>query len=289
ALNHPGPGGHSPGPARPRPRDEGTRPWASGGPRGVAPQASTARPVMVARMPATISVRELRKAYGKVLAVDGVTFEVEQGEFFGILGPNGAGKTTTLEIIEGLREPDGGEVTVLGKRPWPRDPTLLPLIGVQLQASSFFEQLTAREQLRTFASLYGIGVPRADAMLGVVGLEDQASTRTEKLSGGQAQRAVHRLRPGARPRTAVPGRADGSLGSRGRAEPVGPAAEDQRGRAHGGAAHPSHGRGGAPVQPGRDHGSWQDPQDRPARRADPGAGPAAADHRGIGAAVPRRG
>jgi len=143
---------------------------------------------MVARMPATISVRELRKSYGKVLAVDGVTFEVEQGEFFGILGPNGAGKTTTLEIIEGLREPDGGEVTVLGKRPWPRDPTLLPLIGVQLQASSFFEQLTAREQLRTFASLYGIGVPRADAMLGVVGLEDQASTRTEKLSGGQAQR-----------------------------------------------------------------------------------------------------
>jgi len=143
---------------------------------------------MVARMPATISVRELRKSYGKVLAVDGVTFEVEQGEFFGILGPNGAGKTTTLEIIEGLREPDGGKVTVLGKRPWPRDPTLLPLIGVQLQASSFFEQLTAREQLRTFASLYGIGVPRADAMLGVVGLEDQASTRTEKLSGGQAQR-----------------------------------------------------------------------------------------------------
>jgi len=143
---------------------------------------------MVARMPAPILVRDLRKSYGQVLAVDGVTFEVARGEFFGILGPNGAGKTTTLEIIEGLREPDGGEVTVLGKRPWPRDPSLLPLIGVQLQASSFFEQLTAREQLRTFASLYGIGAQRADAMLGVVGLEDQAGIRTEKLSGGQAQR-----------------------------------------------------------------------------------------------------
>jgi ABC-2 type transport system ATP-binding protein len=142
----------------------------------------------VAGMPATISVRDLRKSYGPVHAVDGVSFEVEQGEFFGILGPNGAGKTTTLEIIEGLREPDGGEVVVLGKHPWPRDPSLLPQIGVQLQASSFFELLTAREQLRTFASLYGVSADRADAMLEVVGLEDQAGTRTEKLSGGQAQR-----------------------------------------------------------------------------------------------------
>jgi ABC-2 type transport system ATP-binding protein len=139
-------------------------------------------------MPATISVRDLHKSYGQVVAVDGVTFEVEQGEFFGILGPNGAGKTTTLEIVEGLREPDSGEVTVLGRRPWPRNPALLPLIGVQLQASSFFELLTAREQLRTFASLYGISARCADAMLAVVGLEDQAGTRTEKLSGGQAQR-----------------------------------------------------------------------------------------------------
>ena len=139
-------------------------------------------------MPATISVRDLRKSYGQVVAADGVTFAVEKGEFFGILGPNGAGKTTTLEIIEGLREPDSGEVIVLGRRPWPRNPALLPLIGVQLQASSFFELLTAREQLRTFASLYGVSAQRADAMLAVVGLEDQAGIRTEKLSGGQAQR-----------------------------------------------------------------------------------------------------
>ena len=67
---------------------------------------------------------------------------------------NGAGKTTTLEIIEGLRKPDSGDVTVLGLPAWPRNPDLLPIIGVQLQASSFFERLSAREQIRTFASLW---------------------------------------------------------------------------------------------------------------------------------------
>jgi ABC-2 type transport system ATP-binding protein len=135
-----------------------------------------------------ISVRDIQKSYGDLRAVDGVTFEVGYGEFFGILGPNGAGKTTTLEIMEGLREPDGGEVTVLGLRPWPRNPALLPRIGVQLQATSFFERLTAREQLRTFADLYRAPAKRADEMLEVVGLTSSAATRTEKLSGGQAQR-----------------------------------------------------------------------------------------------------
>jgi ABC-2 type transport system ATP-binding protein len=135
-----------------------------------------------------ISVRDIQKSYGDLRAVDGVTFEVGHGEFFGILGPNGAGKTTTLEIMEGLREPDGGEVAVLGLRPWPRNPALLPRIGVQLQATSFFERLTAREQLRTFADLYRVPAKRADEMLEVVGLTSSAATRTEKLSGGQAQR-----------------------------------------------------------------------------------------------------
>src|SRR5215470_16191937 len=157
-------------------------------PGGAPRERADARMGKVPVVTAAISVRDVRKSYGDLRAVDGVTFEVGHGEFFGILGPNGAGKTTTLEIIEGLREADGGEVTVLGLRPWPRNHSLLPLIGVQLQASSFFELLTAREQLRTFASLYGVGAHRADEMLGVVGLEDQAGTRTEKLSGGQAQR-----------------------------------------------------------------------------------------------------
>jgi ABC-2 type transport system ATP-binding protein len=139
-------------------------------------------------VPPAISVREVRKSYDGVAAVDGVSFDVEPGEFFGILGPNGAGKTTTLEIVEGLRKPDSGEVSVLGLAAWPRNADLLPRIGVQLQASSFFERLSAREQIRTFASLYGIPARRADAMLQTVGLTEQAGLRTEKLSGGQAQR-----------------------------------------------------------------------------------------------------
>ncbi len=139
-------------------------------------------------MGSTIIVNDLRKHYGQVHAVDGVSFSVEEGEFFGILGPNGAGKTTTLEIVEGLRQADSGTVEVLGERPWPRNHKLLTRIGVQLQATSFFERLTAREQIRTFASLYGTAPKKADEMLATVGLEDKADTPAEKLSGGQAQR-----------------------------------------------------------------------------------------------------
>jgi ABC-2 type transport system ATP-binding protein len=138
--------------------------------------------------PAAIVAEDVRKAYGDLKAVDGVSLTVAEGEFFGILGPNGAGKTTTLEIIEGLREADSGTVTLLGQSPWPRNTALLPRIGVQLQATAFFEKLTAREQLRTFASLYKVSTARADEMLELVGLTDKADTREDKLSGGQRQR-----------------------------------------------------------------------------------------------------
>ena len=137
---------------------------------------------------AAIEVVGLRKSYGDLAAVDEVSFTVATGEFFGILGPNGAGKTTTLEMVEGLRRPDAGEVRLLGEPSWPRNPRLLPRIGVQLQASAFFERLTAREQIRTFASLYGVPAARADEWLERVGLVDKAGTRTERLSGGQLQR-----------------------------------------------------------------------------------------------------
>jgi ABC-2 type transport system ATP-binding protein len=117
-----------------------------------------------------------------------VSLEVAEGEFVGVLGPNGAGKTTLLEVLEGLRRPDAGTARVLGEEVWPRNPGLLPRIGVQLQASSFFERLTAREQIRTFAALYGVPVATADDWLDRVGLVDKAHTRVEDLSGGQAQR-----------------------------------------------------------------------------------------------------
>ncbi len=135
-----------------------------------------------------IRVRDVRVAYGTVKAVDGVTFEVQAGEFFGILGPNGAGKTTTLEIIEGLRKADSGEVMLLDLSPWPRNAALLSRMGVQLQASAFFDRLTAREQIHTFGSLYGVKPAAADTWLERVGLTDKADARTEKLSGGQLQR-----------------------------------------------------------------------------------------------------
>ncbi|PXY20733.1 ABC transporter ATP-binding protein [Prauserella muralis] len=135
-----------------------------------------------------LAVSGLYKRYGDLVAVDGVSFEVSEGEFFGILGPNGAGKTTTLEIAEGLREPDAGSVRLLGEAPWPRNLALLPRIGVQLQASAFFERLTAREQLETFGALYGVGSARVGEMLELVGLSDKASTPEAKLSGGQRQR-----------------------------------------------------------------------------------------------------
>ncbi|MBA2639930.1 MAG: ABC transporter ATP-binding protein [Nocardioidaceae bacterium] len=138
-------------------------------------------------MPA-IEVHALTKIYANLTAVDQVSFEVAEGEFVGILGPNGAGKTTLLEMVEGLRRPDSGTAEVLGLAVWPRNPSLLPRIGVQLQASSFFERLTAREQIRTFAALYGAMDATADQWLEQVGLVDKADTRVEDLSGGQAQR-----------------------------------------------------------------------------------------------------
>jgi ABC-2 type transport system ATP-binding protein len=120
--------------------------------------------------------------------VDGITFTVAPGEFFGLLGPNGAGKTTTLEMIEGLRHPTAGTVRIGEHEPWKREPQLQRRIGVQLQSSSFFERLTAREQLDTFGALYGVGAGRTDEMLEQVGLVGKADVRTEDLSGGQKQR-----------------------------------------------------------------------------------------------------
>jgi ABC-2 type transport system ATP-binding protein len=135
-----------------------------------------------------IRVDGLVMTYGDLRAVDGVSFTVAPGEFFGLLGPNGAGKTTTLEMIEGLRRPQAGTVRIGDHEPWRRESGLQRRMGVQLQASSFFERLTVREQLDTFGALYGVAAGRTDAMLEQVGLVDKAGVRTEDLSGGQLQR-----------------------------------------------------------------------------------------------------
>jgi len=141
-------------------------------------------------MDAAISVAGLTKRYGGRTVVDGVTFEVRQGESFGILGPNGAGKTTTLEMIEGLRQPDGGEITLLGDPVWPDPRRIQARIGVQLQSTSLFDMLTARELLELFAKFYlrPDAAERAQASLELVGLEAKADDYAKRLSGGQQQR-----------------------------------------------------------------------------------------------------
>ena len=141
-------------------------------------------------METAIAVAGLTKRYADHTAVDGVTFQVERGESFGILGPNGAGKTTTLEMIEGLRKPDGGEITVLGRPVWPDPRSIQALIGVQLQSTSLFDMLTARELLELFARFYlrDDYAQRASVALDLVGLETKAGDYAKRLSGGQQQR-----------------------------------------------------------------------------------------------------
>ena len=132
----------------------------------------------------------VRKRYGEVEALRGVSLTVPVGEFFGLVGPNGAGKTTMVEIMEGLRQPDAGLVRVFGQPPTPRRLDLLPRLGVQTQTSAFFTRLTAREHLATVAALYGLPDPgaAADRTLALVGLTAAAGTRVTRISGGQRQR-----------------------------------------------------------------------------------------------------
>ncbi|MBI2773106.1 MAG: ABC transporter ATP-binding protein [Chloroflexi bacterium] len=138
-------------------------------------------------MSAIVSVRDLRKSYGAIEAVRGISFDVEAGEVFGLLGPNGAGKTTTVEILEGLRRADSGTVTVAGIDVT-RDPRgVKDRIGVQLQASAFPLHLTSREVVELFAICYERRVD-AQALLATVDLADRTGQWNEKLSGGQRQR-----------------------------------------------------------------------------------------------------
>lgn len=130
-----------------------------------------------------VSVRGLRKNYGPVEAVRGLDLEIQRGQIVALLGPNGAGKTTTMEIIEGLRRPDAGEVLVLGQTPQ----QARRRVGVQLQEGSLYQDLTCAETLTLFGRLYGWEAD-AKALLALVDLADVAERRTERLSGGQKRR-----------------------------------------------------------------------------------------------------
>jgi ABC-2 type transport system ATP-binding protein len=134
-----------------------------------------------------IEVSQLKKNYGSLKAVDGISFSVKQGEVFGLLGPNGAGKTTTIEIMEGLRERDDGEVKIFGLDPWKNGYEVHKRIGVIPQNFTFFEKTTPKEAINYYAKLFNVKVD-ADQILKEVILEDMADHVFESLSGGQKQK-----------------------------------------------------------------------------------------------------
>jgi len=134
-----------------------------------------------------IAVRDLRKSYGALEAVAGIDFDVGRGEVFGLLGPNGAGKTTTVEILEGYRTRDTGEVQVLGVDPATARGEWRERIGVVLQSSAMYETLTVTEMLRLFAGYYREPRP-VDEVVELVGLQEKRDERVRRLSGGQRRR-----------------------------------------------------------------------------------------------------
>jgi ABC-2 type transport system ATP-binding protein len=136
---------------------------------------------------AVVSVRDLRKNYGHLSALDGVSFDIVRGETFALLGPNGAGKSTTIEILEGYRDRSGGEVSVLGIDPGKGDINWKARLGIVLQSTGESGNVTVREQLSHFAGFYPY--PRSvDEVIAAVGLEAKATTLIRKLSGGQRRR-----------------------------------------------------------------------------------------------------
>jgi ABC-2 type transport system ATP-binding protein len=134
-----------------------------------------------------IAVDALEKSYGSVRAVDAISFEVAEGEIFGVVGPNGAGKTTTIECLEGLRAPDGGRVSVLGLDPRRDGDALRERIGAQLQQSALPARMRVEEAMRLFASFYKRPL-EPEAILEGLGLADRKRVAYANLSGGQKQR-----------------------------------------------------------------------------------------------------
>jgi ABC-2 type transport system ATP-binding protein len=137
-----------------------------------------------------IECEHLTKSYGSLIAVNDVSFSVEEGEIFGLVGPNGAGKTTLIEMIESLRTPDSGSIRVLGLDPTREADNLQERIGVQLQTTSIQPNIKVREALKLFASFYLHPHANPEELLKTLSLEDKANSRFKKLSGGQQQRVA---------------------------------------------------------------------------------------------------
>lgn len=134
-----------------------------------------------------IEVKNLRKSYGSHTAVDGLSFAVAAGEVYGMLGPNGAGKTTTVECVEGLRQPDSGEIHVLGMTHGRDTSAIKARMGVGLQTTGLFPNLTVREIINLYATFFPRSLKTAD-LIEMVGLKEKAGARSSALSGGQKQR-----------------------------------------------------------------------------------------------------
>src|SRR3954469_10362405 len=134
-----------------------------------------------------IQISSIRKSYGKTVAVEDVSFDVNQGEIFGLIGPNGAGKTTTMECVEGIRRPDSGTIAVLGLDPFRQVYKLQDRIGVQLQQAQLQKRIKVWEAVDLWASLYGKPL-NGDRLLEQLGLSDKRNAWFMTLSGGQKQR-----------------------------------------------------------------------------------------------------
>ncbi len=221
-----------------------------------------------------LTLSNVRKSYGDLVAVDGLSLSVQPGEIFGLLGPNGAGKSTTVLMAVGLLPPDAGTVTI-GDLGSPTRADVRRLLGVAPQSLALYDDLTADENLRFFGQMYGLSgahlAARVDAALALVGLTDRRRDRARTYSGGMKRRL--NLAVGARARTATPAprRTDGRRRSAVAQRDPRPDPRVARRGTHHRLHDALHGGGRAPLRSRRHHGSRETARRRYGRCADPGA------------------